>query len=32
MSRILLEISASEEKAKDIIEWLNENKIDSEVL
>ena len=29
---LLIEISASEEKAKDIIEWLKENKIDSEVL
>ena len=29
---LLIEISASEEKAKDIVEWLKENKIDSEVL
>ena len=29
---LLIEISASEEKSKDIIEWLKENKIDSEVL
>ena len=32
VGNLLIEISASEEKAKDIIEWLNENKIDSEVL
>ena len=32
VGNLLIEISASEEKAKDIIEWLKENKIDSEVL
>ena len=32
VGNLLIEISASEEKAKDIIEWLNEKKIDSEVL
>ena len=32
VGNLLIEISANEEKAKDIIEWLNENKIDSEVL
>ena len=32
VGNLLIEISASEEKDKDIIEWLNENKIDSEVL
>ena len=32
VGNLLIEISASEEKAKDIIEWLNENKIDSEVV
>ena len=32
VGNLLIEISASEEKSKDIIEWLKENKIDSEVL
>ena len=32
VGNLLIEISASEEKAKDIVEWLKENKIDSEVL
>ncbi|MFA3799265.1 methionine ABC transporter ATP-binding protein [Leptotrichia hongkongensis] len=32
VGNLLIEISASEEKAKDIIEWLKENKIDSEVV
>ena len=32
VGNLLIEISASEEKAKDIIEWLKENEIDSEVL
>ena len=32
VGNLLIEISANEEKAKDIIEWLKENKIDSEVL
>ena len=32
VGNLLIEISASEEKAKDIIEWLKKNKIDSEVL
>ena len=32
VGNLLIEISANEEKAKDIIEWLKENKIDSEVV
>ena len=32
VGNLLIEISASEEKSKDIIEWLKENEIDSEVL
>ena len=32
VGNLLIEISASEEKAKDIIEWLKENKIDSKVV
>ena len=32
VENLLIEISANEEKAKDIIEWLKENKIDSEVV
>lgn len=32
VGNLLIEISTSEEKSKDIIEWLKENKIDSEVL
>lgn len=32
VGNLLIEIFASEEKSKDIIEWLKENKIDSEVL
>lgn len=32
VGNLLIEISASEEKAKDIIEWLKENKIDLEVV
>jgi len=32
VGNLLIEISASEEKSKDIIEWLKENKIGSEVL
>lgn len=32
VGNLLIEISASEEKSKDIIEWLKENKIDLEVL
>ena len=32
VGNLLVEISANEEKAKDIIEWLKENKIDSEVV
>lgn len=32
VGNLLIEVSANEEKAKDIIEWLKENKIDSEVL
>ena len=32
IGNLLIEISANEEKAKDIIEWLKENKIDSEVV
>ena len=32
VGNLLIEISASEEKSKDIIEWLKENKIDSEVV
>jgi methionine import ATP-binding protein metN len=32
VGNLLVEISANEEKAKDIIEWLKENKIDLEVV
>ena len=32
VGNLLVEISANEEKSKDIIEWLKENKIDSEVV
>ena len=32
VGNLLIEISANEEKAKDIIEWLKENKIDLEVV
>ena len=32
VGNLLIEISANEDKAKDIIEWLKENKIDSEVV
>ena len=32
LGNLLVEISANEEKSKDIIEWLKENKIDSEVV
>ena len=32
VGNLLIEISANEEKAKDIIEWLKENKIDSEMV
>ena len=32
VGNLLIEISTSEEKSKDIIEWLKENEIDSEVL
>ena len=32
VGNLLIEISANEEKAKDIIEWLKENKLDSEVV
>ena len=32
VGNLLIEISANEEKSKDIIEWLKENKIDSEVV
>ena len=32
VGNLLIEISTNEEKAKDIIDWLKENKIDSEVV
>ena len=32
VGNLLIEISANEEKSKDIIEWLKDNKIDSEVV
>ena len=32
VGNLLIEISVNEEKSKDIIEWLKENKIDSEVV
>ena len=32
VGNLLIEFTANEEKAKDIIEWLKENKIDSEVV